>query len=110
MLCNEKSFSNAEIISHAFKTLHRGTLVGMPTYGGVISTGSASLLDGTSVRMPTRGWALPDGTDMELHGAIPDIIVEQTPQDECANDDRQLRAAVENLLARLPARNTAPSH
>ena len=60
--------------------------------------------------MPTRGWALPDGTDMELHGAIPDIIVEQTPQDECANDDRQLRAAVENLLARLPARNTAPSH
>ena len=103
MLCNQKSFSNAEIIAHAFKTLHRGTLVGMPTYGGVISTGSASLLDGTSVRMPTRGWYLPDGTDLELHGAIPDVIVEQTPMDEATSNDRQLRAAVDNLVARLPA-------
>ena len=110
MLCNEKSFSNAEITAHAFKTLHRGTLVGMPTFGGVISTGSATLLDGTTVRMPTRGWSLLDGTDMELHGAVPDIVVEQTPQDECANDDRQLRAAVDNLVARLPPRKavTAP--
>jgi tricorn protease len=104
MLCNEKSFSNAEITAHAFKTLRRGTLVGMPTYGGVISTGSASLLDGTTVRMPTRGWYLPDGTDMELNGAVPDILVPQTPQDEEAEDDRQLRAAVDNLMQRLPKR------
>jgi len=102
MLCNEKSFSNAEITAHAFKTLRRGTLVGMPTYGGVISTGSASLLDGTTVRMPTRGWYLPDGTDMELNGAVPDILVPQTPQDEEAENDRQLRAAVDNLMQRLP--------
>ncbi|MSR29576.1 MAG: peptidase S41 [Phycisphaerales bacterium] len=101
MLCNEKSFSNAEIVAHAFKTLRRGTLVGMPTYGGVISTGSASLLDGTTIRMPTRGWYLPDGTDMELHGAVPDILVEQTPQDEASSNDRQLRAAVENLVGTL---------
>jgi tricorn protease len=104
MLCNEKSFSNAEITAHAFKTLRRGTLVGMPTYGGVISTGAAALLDGTSVRMPTRGWYLPDGTDMELNGAVPDILVPQVPQDEEANNDRQLRAAVDNLMQRLPKR------
>lgn len=103
MLCNQKSFSNAEITAHAFKTLHRGTLVGMPTYGGVISTGGTTLLDGTTVRMPTRGWYLPDGTDMELNGALPDILVEQTPYDEASSNDRQLRAAVDNLLARLPA-------
>lgn len=110
MLCNEKSFSNAEIIAHAFKTLRRGTLVGMPTYGGVISTGSASLLDGTTVRMPTRGWFLPDGTDMELHGAQPDIVVPQTPQDESNNNDRQLRAAVDNLMQRtLPSANSGGS-
>ncbi len=104
MLCNEKSFSNAEIVAHAFKTLRRGTLVGMPTYGGVISTGSASLLDGTTVRMPTRGWYLLDGKDMELNGAVPDIVVPQTPQDETANSDRQLRAAVDNLNQRIPKR------
>ena len=107
MLCNEKSFSNAEIVAHAFKKLQRGTLVGMPTYGGVISTGSASLLDGTSIRMPTRGWYLLDGKDMEMNGAVPNILVAQTPQDESANSDRQLRAAVENLLQRTPKSSAA---
>jgi tricorn protease len=101
MLCNEKSFSNAEIISHAFKTLGRGTLVGQQTYGGVISTGAFTLMDGTRVRQPFRGWYLLDGTDMENNGAVPDIIVDQTPQDEAAGRDRQLEAAVEDLLSRL---------
>lgn len=102
MLCNEKSFSNAEIISHAFKTLKRGTLVGQTTYGGVISTGGTSLIDGTTLRLPFRGWYLPDGTDMENNGARPDIIVPQTPEAESADNDEQLRAAVEDLLKRLP--------
>jgi tricorn protease len=101
MLCNEKSFSNAEIISHAFKTLKRGTLVGVPTHGSVISTGAFTLVDGTRVRQPFRGWFLPDGTDMENNGAVPDIIVEQTPRDEADGFDRQLKAAVDDLMKRL---------
>lgn len=101
MLCNEKSYSNAEIISHAFKTLKRGTLVGVPTHGSVISTGAFSLVDGTRVRQPFRGWYLPDGTDMENNGAVPDIIVEQTPRDEADGFDRQLKTAVEDLMKRL---------
>jgi len=101
LLCNEKSFSNAEIMSHAFKTLKRGTLIGQTTYGGVISTGGTSLIDGTFVRLPLRGWFLPDGTDMENNGAIPHLIVEQTPEDEVAGHDAQLRTAVEDLLKRL---------
>ena len=39
VLCNQNSFSNAEIFSHAIKTLKRGKLVGVPSAGGVISTG-----------------------------------------------------------------------
>ena len=103
LLCNEKSYSNAEIISHAFKTLDRGTLVGQQTHGSVISTGGTRLIDGTSVRMPFRGWFIDDGTgrDMELNGAMPDIVVPQTPQDEVRGEDAQLRAAVEDLLGRL---------
>lgn len=101
MLCNEKSFSNAEIISHAFKTIGRGKLVGQQTYGGVISTGGTSLIDGTFVRLPFRGWYLMDGTDMENHGAVPDILVPQTPEAESANNDEQLRAAVDDLLSRI---------
>ncbi len=102
-LCNEKSYSNAEIISHAFKTLGRGTLVGQQTHGSVISTGGIRLIDGTSVRMPFRGWFVADGTgrDMELNGALPDLVVPQEPWHEVAGEDVQLRAAVEDLLGRL---------
>jgi tricorn protease len=109
MLCNEKSFSNAEIVSHAFKTLGRGTLVGMPTYGGVISTGSHRLVDGSTIRMPFRGWYLLDGTDMENHGAVPDLIIEQMPEDEVAGHDAQLKAAVNDLQSRLIVLPGTPS-
>lgn len=105
MLCNEKSFSNAEIVSHAFKTLGRGHLVGQTTYGGVISTGGWRLIDGTFVRQPFRGWFIIDGTDMENHGAVPDVLVPPDPEDEAADQpygyDRQLKAAVDDLLKRI---------
>jgi len=100
VICNQHSFSNAEIFSHAIKTIGRGTLVGETTFGGVISTGSARLIDGTTIRMPFRGWYLPDGTDMENNGAEPDVRVPQTPADEAAGRDPQLEAAVEELLSR----------
>ncbi len=101
VLMNQNSFSNAEIFSHAIKTTGRGTLVGTTTHGGVISTGSHRLIDGTTIRMPFRGWYLPDGTDMELNGAEPDVPVDRTPQDEIAGRDRQLEVAVDELLGRL---------
>ena len=81
--------------------MKRGTLVGTQTYGGVISTGSTSLIDGTTVRTPFRGWYLPDGTDMEQHGAMPDIVVPQTAEDESASRDTQLETAVADLMKRL---------
>ena len=101
VLINQHSFSNAEIFAHAIKTIGRGKLVGTPTFGGVISTGSFSLIDGTTVRRPFRGWYLPDGTDMENNGAYPDIPVARTPTTEAAGEDAQLRAAVLELLERV---------
>ena len=68
----------------------------------MISTGGIVLLDGTTCRMPTRGWYTLDGVDMENHGAMPDLLVAQTPQDEAADFDAQLKAAVDDLLQRLP--------
>ncbi len=101
VLCNANSFSNAEIFSHAIKTIGRGPVIGQTTYGGVISTGSMQLIDGTTIRRPFRGWYLPDGTDMENHGAEPDVKVPQNPGDEAAGEDPQLRAAVEEALREL---------
>ncbi|MFN7022613.1 MAG: S41 family peptidase, partial [Phycisphaerales bacterium] len=101
VLINQNSFSNAEIFAHAIKTIGRGKLIGTATFGGVISTGGITLIDGTSVRTPGRGWYTPDGRDMDQHGAQPDVDVPQTPEDEAAGRDRQLEAAVTELLGRL---------
>ncbi len=98
VLCNQNSYSNAEIFSHAIKTTGRGTLVGQQTYGAVISTGSYRLIDGTTVRRPFRGWYLPDGTDMENNGAMPDVLVLVDPSDEVEGTDPQLEAAVRAVM------------
>lgn len=102
MMCNHCSYSNAEIVSHAFKSLGRGPLVGTRTFGAVISTGGYRLLDGTRVRMPFRGWyALPGGVDMENNGAVPTVPVDCTPADEQQGLRPQLDAAVRATLAQL---------
>ncbi len=101
-LCNERSYSNAEIFSHAYKALNIGTLVGQPTFGAVISTGSHRLIDGSSVRMPYRGWYIKDsGLDMELQPAVPDILVKSTPDERAKKQDAQLRTAVMELLRQI---------
>jgi tricorn protease len=99
VLCNQNSFSNAEIFSHAIKTLKRGQLVGVPTAGGVLSTGAAPIMDVGTIRLPFRGWFLPgDGRDMELNGAVPHHIVWPNPGDMPAGKDLQLEKAV-NVLS-----------
>jgi tricorn protease len=96
LLCNERSFSNAEILAHAVKTLGRGPVVGERTAGGVISTGGSRLSDGSFVRVPGRGWfVLGTGLDMELNGCMPDHRVEQGPADEVEGRDPQLEKAIE---------------
>ncbi len=101
-LCNQNSFSNAEIFSHAFKHLGLGPLVGTPTFGAVISTGGAGLMDGSFVRLPFRGWYVK-ATDrnMENGPAVPDVIVPARPDDRADGEDEQLRAAVNVLLEQV---------
>ena len=99
-ICNEDSYSNAEIFSHAFKSLGRGPLVGSPTFGAVISTGGMRTIDGSTVRLPGRGWFVaPTGLNMEHNGAQPDVLVWQPPsEDASATEDTQLARAVQVLL------------
>ena len=103
-LCNEDSYSNAEIFSHAFKTLERGPLVGSPTFGAVISTGGTFTLNGALVRLPFRGWYVAgSGINMENNGAVPDVVIWQPPAEDTAHDrDTQLARTVEVLLEELP--------
>jgi tricorn protease len=109
VLCNQNSFSNAEIFSHAIKGLKRGKLVGVPTAGGVISTGAAPVMDVGTVRLPFRGWFDPvTGEDMELRGAVPDVTIWPDPADQIAGNDKQLQKGVELLLADAQAAAAQP--
>lgn len=98
-LCNEASYSNAEIFSHAYKTLGIGKLVGKPTNGSVISTGGRGLMDGSFVRLPFRGWfTLATDLNQELVGpAIPDFDIDTAPNAKAKGEDEQLKKAVEIL-------------
>ncbi|MFZ2900321.1 MAG: S41 family peptidase [Saprospiraceae bacterium] len=101
-LCNESSYSNAEIFSHAYKALGLGKLVGTPTFGAVISTGAQGLIDGSYVRMPFRGWYVKaTGENMENGPAVPDFVLENGPDSKAKGEDEQLKKAVEVLLGQL---------
>jgi tricorn protease len=86
-----------------FRALGLGKVVGTPTAGAVIGTGSYSLIDGSTVRTPGVGVFLadPKRTNMENYGVQPDMLVENLPADVLAGRDRQLEVAVEELMKQL---------
>jgi len=108
VLCNQNSYSNAEIFSHAVKYLGRGKLIGVQTAGGVVSTGASRINDIGVLRAPFRGWfSMETGEDMELRGALPDFILWPTPGELPAGIDRQLEKAVTVLaeeVQKVPAK------
>ena len=109
VLCNQNSYSNAEIFSHAIKTLGRGKVVGVQTAGGVVSTGSARINDVGTIRVPFRGWfLLNDGQDMEMNGCPPDVVIWPLPGELPKGEDKQLSKAVELLLSEVESQAADP--
>lgn len=102
VMCNENTFSNAEIFCRALKQLGRGKLVGTPTNGGVISAVTIKIPEVGELQIPFRGWFDAEtGLDLELNGAKPDVIVPFLPADQVAGRDPQLDAAVGLLNGQL---------
>ncbi len=109
VLQNWRSASNAEMFPAGFRALGLGKVIGTPTMGAVIGTGSYSLIDGSTVRTPGVGVFLadPNHTNMENTGVKPDIFVENSPEDNLAGKDRQVEVAVQELLKQLPPQGGA---
>ena len=74
---NERSASDAEMFPAGFKALGLGKVVGVPTMGAVIGTGSYTLLDGSAIRTPGSGVWTVDGENMENYGVPPDVLRRQ---------------------------------
>jgi tricorn protease len=97
LLINNRSYSDAEIFPNAFRTLGLGKLVGQPTGGFVIGTGSVRLIDGSLLRIPRIGVYTAKGVNMEKEGVMPDVLVEEHPDQLAKGIDVQLDKAVEVL-------------
>ncbi len=102
LLIDEESVSDGEIFPILFSELKLGKIVGMPTSGSVIGTVEYTLKDGSQMRLPTSGWYRLDGTNMEGTGAKPDIQVDNTPDDEVNDNDRQLLKAIDIIEEEIP--------
>ena len=108
VLANQRSESNAEEFTHAMQTLRRAKVVGKETSGAVIGTLESNVLDYGVCRRPRTGFFLPDGTDMEGHGAKPDVEVDLTPADIAAGRDPQLESAIAVLAAEVEKAKSNP--
>lgn len=107
VLCNQNTYSNAEIFCHAMTQSKRAPLVGIATAGGVISAVKVSIPDVGVLQVPFRGWfQAASGENLDLNGARPDFPVQLTPADENIGSDPQLEKAIEILkksMAEIPA-------
>ena len=66
-------------------------------------------MDLGTIRLPGRGWYLIDsGEDMELNGAVPDVVVWPEPGQVPKGEDVQLAKGVEVLLADVKAWKERP--
>ena len=108
MLINWRSASDSEVTPMGFRDLGLGRIVGTPTYGAVIATGSYRLINGGRIRTPgslvvTYDPSKPNnyGINLENYGVAPDVWVENTPEDEIKGYDRELKAAVDEVLRML---------
>jgi len=101
VLQNERSASDAEMFPDGFRALGLGKLVGVPTSGQVIGTGSFTLLDGSALCTPGTAVSTAKGENMENYGVTPDVYVDNTSADFLAGHDRQVEKAIEVLRSEM---------
>lgn len=101
LVVNQNSLSDAEDFTEGYRTLKLGKVVGVPTAGWIIYTGSAQLIDGSALRTPSTKITANDGTDMELHPRSVDVTVDRPVGESYTGHDAQLEAAVKELLAEI---------
>lgn len=108
MMINWRSASDSEVTPQAFRDLGLGRIVGNPTSAAVIATGSYALINGGSIRTPGSLVVTYDperannyGINLENFGVAPDVWVENSPEDELKGFDRELQAAIDEVLRML---------
>src|SRR5262249_62373394 len=101
LVTNQHSLSDAEDFTEGYRTLKLGKVVGEPTAGWIIYTGSAGLVGGSFMRLPGTRITGAGGKDMENNPRTVDIAGTRPIGESDTGKDSQLDAAVKELLAGL---------
>jgi len=101
LVVNQHSLSDAEDFTEGYRTLKLGKVVGEPTAGWIIYTGSVTLVDGTTMRMPGTVIRGADGKVMENNPRPVDIAVTRPIGESYTGKDSQLDVAVKELLTQI---------
>ena len=101
LVTNQHSLSDAEDFTEGYRQLKLGKVVGEPTSGWIIFTGSATLIDGTAIRMPSTRITTNDGETMELKPRQVDVPVTRPIGETYTGRDSQLETAVKELLRQI---------
>ena len=101
LVTNESTLSDGEDFTEGYRTLALGKVVGTPTAGWIIFTGSQRLIDGSAVRVPGDRVRDTRGQDMEMHPRPVDIEQLRPLGETETGEDIQLQKAVSTLLGEL---------
>ena len=98
----EACYSNAHGTPWVYRHGNIGKLVGMPVPGTMSSVSWETLQDPSLIYgIPIIGYQLPDGSYLENTQLEPDIKVANDPATVVLGEDKQLKAAVEELLKEI---------
>ena len=102
-ISNEYNGSDGEAFIEDFKANKLGTVVGVPSWGGLVGIINAqTTIDNGSVNQSNNSFYGADGKWLvENHGADPDILIDNDPASVMAGKDPQLDKAIEVVLQKI---------
>jgi tricorn protease len=106
VVSNEANGSNGELFIEHFKARGLGTVVGEPSWGGLVGIINLErTIDNGAVFQSNDAFYGAEGKwFVENHGADPDILVTNDPASVMAGRDNQLQKAIEVVLEQIAER------
>ncbi len=105
VVSNENNGSDGEAFVEHFKARKLGTVVGVPSWGGLVGIlNNQPTIDNGSVQQSNNAFYGREGAWwVENHGADPDILVDNDPGSAAAGRDLQLEKAIAVILEKVQA-------
>jgi tricorn protease len=102
-ISNEQNGSDGEAFIEHFKARKLGTVVGVPSWGGLVGilNGQTTIDNGTVQQSNNAFFGAEGKWLVENHGADPDIFLDNDPASRMAGKDLQLEKALEVVLKKI---------